>query len=58
VTLGQKYIFWWWWRWIILPIIEKYYPGSVANSMEGPASLTFKTGDQATMPRIRWINWT
>jgi hypothetical protein len=26
VTLGQKYIFWWWWCWIILPIIEKYYP--------------------------------
>jgi hypothetical protein len=26
VTLNQKYLWWWWWCWIILPVLEKYYP--------------------------------
>ena len=26
VTLNQKYVLWWWWCWIILPVLEKYYP--------------------------------
>ena len=31
ITLGQKYIWWWWWCWIILPVLEKYYPALAPN---------------------------
>jgi hypothetical protein len=26
ITLGQQYQIWWWWCWIIMPILQKYYP--------------------------------
>jgi hypothetical protein len=26
ITLNQQYELWWWWCWIVLPVLQKYYP--------------------------------